>query len=349
MIAVSLYVVVLPVTAGRLVSESAGVNQSDVDHHHETSLTARQRADVVTRHNKLRANQLAADMQLIAWDDELASTAHSWAALCHFKYREPTDSDGVGQNLYAVAGDEVDLKAAMQSWYDERVHYDYDSSNCASGKTCRHYTQMMWSNSQRVGCSYQHCTPLIVDNSTVLYDDGVLLVCSYKPAGNRKRPGPAEGQWVNSRPFTKGPACSKCRGGVAWCKDGLCSSECSGREDGCRCTALCYNCPKILDVFSCRCFCSDGWLGTDCTLPCEDSHDNCNSTWFYPQWCDVDYVQDLCPVTCHRCTPSTRPHHCQPMNADAAFLSSSMTSQRCRHVTSVTLATCVIAAAVGVD
>jgi len=95
--------------------------------------------------------------------------------------------------------------------------------------------------------------------------------------------------WVAVRAFTLGgPACSRCSGGTAFCtQHGLCNDNCSeaGAPD-CQCEARCDNCPKLLDLAVCRCFCADGWHGTDCSQSCQDQHHYCNTTWTHPLWSD---------------------------------------------------------------
>jgi len=318
--------------------------------HHKAAaaqlLAPEQQSQVIDRHNSLRSKQQAADMELMAWDDYLASMAQIWADRCKLEYRD--GKDDIGNNVYAVSGDQFDPTAGVQSWYEERAHYNRSGKlKCAFGKTCRHYTQMIWADSRLVGCAYQRCRPLL-EKGTTLYDNGTLFVCYYKPAGNARRPGRA-GAWLDSAPFKKGPACSQCGSGAAWCKNGLCNSNCSADDDECTCKVLCYNCPKLFDAVSlCRCFCADGWFGVDCTLPCEDSHDYCNSTWSYPDWCQVDTVPEHCPVMCSRCIPHPNAQKCDAIHPDEILAHVSATSTRCQHVT-VTAMTIYVSAVVSIS
>lgn len=84
---------------------------------------------------------------LQTWNDFLASLAVSWAAGCRFEHGQPPFGDNpeytvIGQNLYAVTGDSINLTAGVQAWYDEKSDYDYDTLQCEANKQCGHYTQV---------------------------------------------------------------------------------------------------------------------------------------------------------------------------------------------------------------
>ena len=68
----------------------------------------------------------------------------TWAAGCDFVHGQPPPGQkkDIGQNLYAVKGDAINLTAGVQEWYDEKTDYNYDTLKCAKGKMCGHYTQV---------------------------------------------------------------------------------------------------------------------------------------------------------------------------------------------------------------
>jgi len=230
---------------------------------------------------------------------------------CSWKHGHPSHNlpAAPGQNLYATSGQSVNLTAAIQhSWYaSEKVHYDYDSQGCSG--VCGHYTQIVWATSRQVGCAVHRCRPL-----TGLYDSGTYLVCNYYPPGN------VRGQ----RPYTKGPACSRCGGGAGWCKNGLCNGRCSAAGEDCSCAATCYNCAS-LNAAACRCSCAKGWLGADCSVTCDDKHRYCGVSpgWPGPYLCDRDYVRANCPAMCGLCTPDkdAQPGQCPPVSGPGAHSS----------------------------
>ena len=41
---------------------------------------------------------------------------------------------------------------AVDDWYAENVHYDYNTCESSDGETVGHFTQVVWMSSERVGC-----------------------------------------------------------------------------------------------------------------------------------------------------------------------------------------------------
>ena len=73
--------------------------------------------------------------------------ADAWAANCAWRHGQPETGTGqpapvLGQNLYMVSGGAMNLSAGIQLWYDEKKDYIYETSRCAVGKVCGHYTQV---------------------------------------------------------------------------------------------------------------------------------------------------------------------------------------------------------------
>ena len=184
----------------------------------------------------------------------------------------------------------MNLTAAIENgWYDEKQYYDYDTLECSH--VCGHYTAVVWATSRHVGCGYHLCTPLT--GAPPAFTKALYLVCNYGPPGN----------YAGVKPYTKGPACSKCSSGAGWCKDRLCNSDCSASGDDCQCALRCYNCAEW-NSHTCRCSCADGWHGVDCPVACKDTHRYCNvSPGWPPSTCGADYAQRHCPAMCKQCTP----------------------------------------------
>ena len=62
------------------------------------------------------------------------------------------------------------------AWASEDAFYDYDANACAADQQCGHYTQIVWRETERVGCGASTCT---IDGF-----DGLFWVCNYDPPGN---------------------------------------------------------------------------------------------------------------------------------------------------------------------
>ncbi|BBN12019.1 pathogenesis-related protein 1 [Marchantia polymorpha subsp. ruderalis] len=129
-------------------------------------------SDYVNPHNSAR-RVLNANIPDLTWSSTLANYAKNWAqtranAGCNLIH----SGGSYGENIYwsswqSVPGD------AVKSWVDEKQYYNYNSNSCASGQVCGHYTQVVWRNTQRVGCGSATCAA-----------GGKFVVCSYDPPGN---------------------------------------------------------------------------------------------------------------------------------------------------------------------
>ena len=296
-------------------------------------MTAEQKKAVVDYHNELRADEGADNMELMIYNESLAKRAEDWAAGCIFTH--PSRLFGMGQNIYAAThrNKNPNPRWAIKAWFSEKADYDYDAPACATGKPCGHYTQIVWATTRSVGCAYHRCTPL------KQFKDATYFVCNYWPGGN----------YVGAKPYTKGPACSKCGDGAGWCKDKLCNWQCSSPEKDCSCAVHCFNCAK-LDNVACRCSCADGWRGDYCTVPCKDKSDLCGAKGrgWHPQHCSEDnnqhkHVRNLCPAMCKVCTANPNAEQCPPVYGPDAYLSSGKESKiKSHHATVIVMVTIVV-------
>ena len=79
------------------------------------------------------------------WNDELAQVAQSYAEQCIFDHNDNRVSSqstftSVGENLLVTTAS-ADYESFVESWFDERENYDYDSGQCSA--VCGHYTQVI--------------------------------------------------------------------------------------------------------------------------------------------------------------------------------------------------------------
>ena len=151
----------------------------------ETGPTLSQQQDVINSHNTWRSttNPPASNMKPITWSDDLAQSAASWANKCDWRHSQ---TPGVGENLYASSRrtpnpSTYDYSQAIDSWGNEVKDYDYVNNSCAPGKTCGHYTQVVWADSDKVGCAVKDCDSIKGLNWP---DGGTVTVCQYNPPGN---------------------------------------------------------------------------------------------------------------------------------------------------------------------
>ena len=126
--------------------------------------------EVLKTHNVYRS---AVGVPNIVWSNKVATSAQSWADTLQTKGCTLEHSGGqYGENIYWSRGFTPTMFDVTTSWGDERTDYDYATNSCSPGKICGHYTQIVWKNSQAVGCGKALC------------GDDTVVVCQYNPAGN---------------------------------------------------------------------------------------------------------------------------------------------------------------------
>ncbi|KDP36353.1 hypothetical protein JCGZ_09850 [Jatropha curcas] len=132
--------------------------------------------DYVNVHNTARA---AVGVDPVTWDNTVAAYARNYANQRIGDCRLVHSGGPYGENLAGSSGD-LSGTTAVELWVDEKAFYDYNSSSCAAGMVCGHYTQVVWSYSVRIGCAKVKCN-----------NGGAFISCNYDPPGNiiGQRPG----------------------------------------------------------------------------------------------------------------------------------------------------------------
>jgi pathogenesis-related protein 1 len=131
----------------------------------------------VAAHNVVRAEATPAPspaLPPLAFDADLARTAQEWSARCVFEH----STNGLGENLAIFSGADSSPDDVVDAWASEAAFYTLDDNSCADGEQCGHYTQIVWRQTQRVGCGVSTC------NFPELGGDGLFWVCNYDPPGN---------------------------------------------------------------------------------------------------------------------------------------------------------------------
>ena len=119
--------------------------------------------------------------QPLAWSEDLAKVAAKWAEElkeknCGFEH---SPDNTYGENLFKGTSGYFDARDVVNAWASEKAFYNYETNKCDPGEMCGHYTQIVWSNTKRVGCAKIEC------------DDMEIWVCEYDPPGN----------WVGQKPY----------------------------------------------------------------------------------------------------------------------------------------------------
>ena len=150
-----------------------------------TSLDEEQVDAFVAAHNEVRfAVQPAPDPALppLGFDADLARTAQDWSARCVFEH---SSGNNLGENLAIFSGADSSPGDVVDAWASEDAFFDYVENACANGEQCGHYTQIVWRDTERVGCGVSSC------NFDELGGEGLFWVCNYDPPGN----------FIGSRPY----------------------------------------------------------------------------------------------------------------------------------------------------
>ncbi|KAL5103436.1 Glioma pathogenesis-related protein 1 [Taenia crassiceps] len=164
-----------------------------------------ERAHILEAHLRVRENVIprASNMLLMRYSSAMECLAAYWASFCRFEHPNPSLYPwyrGIGQNLAIHSGFKPHLTESVCGWEGERKFFDFFNNTCS--KVCGHYTQLVWANSDQVGCAMRRCDGIKPHWSNPQY----LTVCQYKPGGN----------YIGQRPYVYGHSCSRCPKG-SWC------------------------------------------------------------------------------------------------------------------------------------
>lgn len=124
-------------------------------------------------HNKVRQDVGAAPLE---WSADLAAYAQQWAnhlaadSNCDLEH---TPNNVYGENLFGGSGESYTALDASQDWYSESNDYTYGVLTQDNWYATGHYTQMIWSNTTRIGMGMATCN-----------GGGVVIAAEYDPPGN---------------------------------------------------------------------------------------------------------------------------------------------------------------------
>ena len=132
---------------------------------------------LLAAHNRERSAQ---GVPPLAWDPVLAAEAAAWsgelAATGSFEHADTGDDDPQGENLWAGTRGAYAPEEMVDGWIEEKGHFRPgrfpDNSKTGDFADVGHYTQLMWRDSDRVGCALAASA------------EEEVLVCRYRTAGN---------------------------------------------------------------------------------------------------------------------------------------------------------------------
>ncbi len=131
-------------------------------------------ARITAEHNVIRAKY---DLPPLQWDRALADRAQEWAdKLALFAKLPPDhrDDTSIGENIIWGGSGALTPQSVVARWAGEAANYNIATNTCADGKSCLHFTQVVWSTTTKVGCGKARTADGMTD----------FVVCDYSPPGN---------------------------------------------------------------------------------------------------------------------------------------------------------------------
>jgi Cysteine-rich secretory protein family len=197
-------------------------------------LTPQQEQAALDGHNEIRSDvasgrvgdePTATNMVKLDWDADLARVVQNWVGQCSWAHNPNRTSEYgalaggntyVGENLavYLTTGSAPSIPGfALDLWLEEVANYTYGPFDNAVFNAAGHYTQLVWSNTHRVGCGFAVCpgSAFGYSNSYTAY----YLGCDYAPGGN----------YLGAYPYEAGPTASHCPTQYPNVENGLCVPE----------------------------------------------------------------------------------------------------------------------------
>ncbi|KAK4514445.1 Ribosome biogenesis protein [Mucor velutinosus] len=124
-------------------------------------------------HNTFRERH---NVNPVRWDTTLARHAQYWAHQCYWGYsddRRPYH-DHCGEN---IGYGQPSISAAIKEWYNLEIeNYGFQDGASWNGEEVRHFTQVVWEETTRIGCAEAYCDDM----------NGYYYVCNYYPPGNKR-------------------------------------------------------------------------------------------------------------------------------------------------------------------
>jgi hypothetical protein len=131
---------------------------------------------IASEHNRYRRMVPATNMRMLYWSEELAASAQRHANRCDFRHSR--DRVNVGENIWAAPY--ANYSDAITRWFEE-VNNPWCGCNHAYKHCCGHYIQVVWAQTNLVGCGFARCADVW---GVTGRGHRNVFVCHYNPQGN---------------------------------------------------------------------------------------------------------------------------------------------------------------------
>ncbi|XP_042313910.1 cysteine-rich venom protein TEL1-like [Sceloporus undulatus] len=197
-------------------------------------LSKQQQQEIVDAYNAARraVQPTASNMLKMEWSERAAESAKRWAAECQGRA-------SLLKNRYVddiLCGESISQSNFARSWAEVIGFWNSSHSKFIYGKSMTEelwrkvlpYTQMVWYNSNEIGCAYAFCP--LQETFTHFY------VCRFCPTGNILEMLP--------KPYKEGPTCGDCPNN---CDNKLCTNPCKYKNE-----YSAEQCAETLNNFGCE-------------------------------------------------------------------------------------------------
>ncbi|GJM89933.1 hypothetical protein PR202_ga06163 [Eleusine coracana subsp. coracana] len=141
--------------------------------HHATADGPGVAHEFLEAHNRVRVKY---GVPPLRWSNKLARYARRWSSMRRFDcVMMHSPASPYGENVFWGTGRDWRASDAVASWASEASYFDWRSQACYPAHVCGHFTQVVWNDTQFLGCGRAEC-----------FAGGVFITCSYDPPGNWK-------------------------------------------------------------------------------------------------------------------------------------------------------------------
>lgn len=129
--------------------------------------------EALESHNHYRRYHGAKDL---VWDDALAESAQQYADQCYFEHSNTPYGENLGLGQH-------NMTSLISQFYDEYRLYDFNYP--VYSPETGHFTQVIWSGTDKIGCGVSLCAEGMKDRNGPIQNKLTKnWVCHYSPPGN---------------------------------------------------------------------------------------------------------------------------------------------------------------------
>ena len=110
------------------------------------------RSEMLTRHNYYRAQHQVSDLTRVSAIESIAQNYSEYLVTINSLKHSSNKylGNSLGENLYWGYGSSGIGINSVDAWYEEVIDYDFSNPGYKSG--IGHFTQLVWKDSQQLGC-----------------------------------------------------------------------------------------------------------------------------------------------------------------------------------------------------